>query len=88
MRQQIDRARTLYESALPGIALLSPDAQACASACAVGYSRILDAVEQNDYDNLTRRARVAWGTRARILFDAWRHRDSDRSAGDVGAAVA
>lgn len=88
MQEQIHRARSLYEDALPGIALLSPDAQACASACAVGYSRILDAVEQNDYDNLTRRARVAWRARARILFDAWRHRDGDRPASDVGAAVA
>jgi phytoene synthase len=41
MAQQIARARALYEAAMPGIPLLSPDAQRCAWSCAIGYSGIL-----------------------------------------------
>ena len=41
MTQQIARARALYDAAMPGIPLLSPDAQRCALACAIGYSGTL-----------------------------------------------
>ncbi len=68
---QIDRARALYAAAAPGIALLSPDAQRCASACAAGYASILDAIVRHDYDNLTRRASVGWMGRAGVLARAW-----------------
>ncbi|MFN8570644.1 MAG: phytoene/squalene synthase family protein [Gemmatimonadaceae bacterium] len=74
MRLQIRRARELYQESIPGIGLLCDDARGCASACADGYARILEAIEANGFDNLTRRARVAWPTRARVLFNAWRGR--------------
>ena len=88
MRHQISRARALYMDAMPGISLLAPDAQSCATACALGYARILDAIERNDFNNVTRRARVAWADRARVLFDAWRGRDVTSPDDDLGAAVA
>ena len=69
---QVARARALYAAAQPGIALLAPDAQRCATACATGYAAILDAIEARDYDTLSGRARVGnWG-RATILWEAWR----------------
>ena len=74
MRAQVSRARDLYHESVPGIHLLCEDARGCASACADGYARILDAIEANGFDNVTRRARVAWPTRARVLFNAWRGR--------------
>ncbi|MBV6520605.1 MAG: All-trans-phytoene synthase [Gemmatimonadaceae bacterium] len=88
MELQIERARALYRAAAPGIALLAPDAQACALACATGYSAILDVVERNGYDNITQRAQVAWGSRARILFAAWRGKDGDVRPHNANSAVA
>jgi phytoene synthase len=70
-RGQIDRARALYLAAAPGIALLSPDAQRCANACAAGYASILDAIARHEYDNITRRASVGWMRRAGVLARAW-----------------
>jgi phytoene synthase len=67
MRQQLARAREYYRRAAPGIALLQPDSQRCATACAVGYSRILDVIERNGYDSHSRRATLRWSERARVL---------------------
>ena len=71
MRWQIHRARALYSTAAPGIALLSTDAQRCANACAAGYAGILDALTRQDFDNVTRRASVGWIGRAGVLARAW-----------------
>lgn len=87
MRYQIARARVLYRQAAHGIPLLAPDAQACATACAAGYARILDAIAENDFDNVTRRAHVAWTDRARVLYRAWRGR-APMPRGEVDEAVA
>lgn len=72
MRFQIDRARALYDQAMPGIALLAPDARRCAAACAIGYAGILRAIEMNDFDTFTIRARVGTLSRASVLWSAWR----------------
>jgi phytoene synthase len=72
MAYEVGRARTLYAAALPGIALLAPDAQRCAAACATGYAAILDAIEENGYDTLRRRARVSHRARVGILWEVWR----------------
>jgi phytoene synthase len=74
MAFQVKRARTLYSAALPGIAMLVPDAQRCASACAVGYAGILSAIEARNYDTISSRARVSPLARMGILWDAWRYR--------------
>ncbi len=79
---EIARARSLYRVATPGIALLSRDAQSCANACAVGYKEILSAIEEQNYDTITSRARVGRLTRVGILWDAWRFRAPTISAVD------
>ncbi|MEO7360699.1 MAG: phytoene/squalene synthase family protein, partial [Gemmatimonadaceae bacterium] len=71
---EIGRARSLYRVAKPGIALLARDAQSCATACATGYAQILSAIEEQNYDTISTRARVGRMARVGILWDAWRHR--------------
>ncbi len=72
MRHQVARARALYRAASPGIALLAPDAQRCARACADGYAAILGAIERNRYDSFSVRARVGNWARAGLLWNVWR----------------
>ena len=74
MAQQIARARSLYDAAMPGIALLAPDAQRCALACSVGYSGILGALERIGCDSLTQRARLRTYERAGVLMKVWNTR--------------
>lgn len=76
MEFEVQRARALYDASLPGIALLSPDSQRCAMACATGYAEILSAIEALNYDTITTRARVGNVDRMRLLWNAWRFRPS------------
>jgi phytoene synthase len=71
MIHEIERARALYDEAMPGIALLAPDTRRCAMACATGYAAILGAIEINDYDNFRSRARLGRRARAAVLWTAW-----------------
>lgn len=71
MAFEIARARSLYIDAHSGIASLERDAQRCATACAVGYARILDAIEHIGCDTLTQRARVQLAGKAVVLWHAW-----------------
>jgi len=72
MAFEIGRARALYEAARPGLALLAPDAQRCATACATGYAGILDAIERIGYDTIATRARLGRRARLAVLWHAWR----------------
>lgn len=72
MQHEVARARALYRAASPGIALLEPDAQRCARACADGYAAILGAIERNGYDSFSARARVGNWARAGLLWNVWR----------------
>jgi phytoene synthase len=72
MTFQIARARSLYAAAAPGIALLAPDSQRCASACAIGYSEILGAIEAIGYDTFATRARLGARARAAVAWNVWR----------------
>ncbi|MCC6241215.1 MAG: phytoene/squalene synthase family protein [Gemmatimonadaceae bacterium] len=74
MQYEVGRARALYAAAMPGIALLDPDAQRCAAACASGYAAILTAIEAQQYDTISTRARLGNLARAGILWNAWRYR--------------
>ena len=74
MAFEIARARATFDAALPGVRLLAADAQRCAWACAAGYAAILDAIEANGFDTLTRRAVVGASVRARVLWRAWLRR--------------
>lgn len=72
MTFEIGRARYLYDQALPGISMLSPDSQRCAAACAIGYAAVLDALEQLRYDSLSARASIGTLARFGVLWEAWR----------------
>ena len=72
MRFEIERARGLYDRAMPGIGLLSVDSRRCAAACAIGYAGILGAIESIGYDTFRTRARLGAVARAGILWSAWR----------------
>ena len=72
MTSQIARARSLYAAAMPGIALLAPDSQRCATACAIGYSEILGAIEAIGYDTFAARARLSARARAVVAWNVWR----------------
>lgn len=74
MAFEIARARALYDDAFPGIALLHADAQPCALACATGYAGILSALERQDFDSLSRRARVPRSTLLGLMARAWLRR--------------
>jgi phytoene synthase len=72
MAFQIARARSLYDAAAPGIALLAPDSQRCATACSIGYSEILAAIEAIGYDTFATRARLSARARAAVAWNVWR----------------
>jgi 15-cis-phytoene synthase len=72
MRHQIARARALYHEGSQGIALLEPDAQRCATACATGYAEILRAIERRGLDTIGGRAIVGPMARVGVLWRAWR----------------
>lgn len=74
MAYEVSRARALYAAAMPGIALLDHDAQRCAAACANGYAGILTAIEAQNYDTISTRARIGRLARVGILWNAWRYR--------------
>jgi phytoene synthase len=73
MSFEIERARTLYEAAWPGIALLSPDSRFAVQAAATLYRRILDCIEAAGYDVFTRRAHVSTADKVRALPSIWFH---------------
>jgi phytoene synthase len=84
MQYEVSRARALYTAALPGIALLAPDAQRCAAACATGYAGILSAIEAQNYDTISARARLGRLARVGILWNAWRYRAEDPDLSTLG----
>jgi 15-cis-phytoene synthase len=87
MTFQVARARSLYGAAMPGIALLAPDSQRCAAACATGYAGILTAIEAQGYDTISSRARLGPMARAGILWDAWRYRAPEFTGVREGAVL-
>ena len=87
MAFEVGRARSLYEAARPGIALLSEDAQGCAWACCEGYAAILGAIEQNGYDSISSRARIDIWSRAAIFWSAWRGGPRGRTGAGEGPRI-
>ncbi len=66
LRAEIDRARTFYRRAEPGIELLAPTARDCVRTAHTLYGAILDEIERNGYEVLARRARVSATRRIRV----------------------
>ena len=63
---EIDRARHVFDRAEPGIRLLDPTSRDCMRTAFTFYGGILDAVERNGYQVLTRRATVGLARRAAV----------------------
>lgn len=80
VRFEIARARELYREGARGIALLAPDARRCTWICAVGYGAILEAIERNNFDTFSVRARVSRWEQARIVLGTWASPDAVVSA--------
>ena len=81
---EIERARSLYASAAPGLELVHPTSQDCLRTAWTLYSSILDEIERVDYDVFSRRVHV--GNRRRVsvgfsgLRGAWAARSGGRPA--------
>jgi phytoene synthase len=72
---QIDRVQTLYDEAVPGIALLNADGRFAIAAAAGLYRAVLDDIEAHDYDVFHRRAHVGlWGKASRVPRIWWNSR--------------
>jgi len=64
---EIDRVRALYRSADVGIAMLPPRSARCIGTARVLYERILDLIEEQDYDVFTSRVRVPTWQKATLV---------------------
>ena len=71
MKFQIQRARDYYAIAQKGINTLSPDGRFAVQASLDLYSRILDVIERNEYDNFNKRAYTTKLEKLSILPKSW-----------------
>lgn len=71
MRFQIDRAREYYRRADAGIAMLSADCRYTVRLSSRIYGQILDRIERNGYDVLSRRAFVPLARKLTTLPSVW-----------------
>lgn len=72
MRFQVQRTRSLYDEALPGIALLDQDGRFAITAAAELYRGFLDDIEANDYNVFGRRAHLTTWDKVSRLPAIWR----------------
>ena len=73
MRFEVARARSLYREGSKGLCWLADDgSRLTASAMAVIYSGILDAIERQHYDVFRNRAHLSTGQKLRRLPASWR----------------
>ncbi|SDJ14194.1 phytoene synthase [Lentzea albidocapillata subsp. violacea] len=70
LRDQVRRARLVYERAWPGIGMLAPRSRPCVLTAYRLYGRILDLVEHADCDVLSRRVVVSNGRRLAVALPA------------------
>jgi phytoene synthase len=70
LRFEIDRARSLYQDAEPGIAMLHPSSRDCVSTAFELYKGILGAVERAGYQVLRGRVSVSFPRRLAVALPA------------------
>jgi len=76
MKYEISRARMYYERAKRGVEMLSPESRLAVQSSLDCYGGILQKIEENGYDNLTKRAYVSkWEKLALIPFSWYRTQD-------------
>ncbi len=86
LRFEIERTRSIYRHAEPGVAMLHPSSRECVRTAFVLYREILDAIERADYQVLARRVRVGTGRRLRVAVPAYlRARRTRRTAPSLPA---
>lgn len=71
MKFQIERARKYYERARRGVFMLAPESRLPVQSSLDAYGRILDKIEENQYDSLTKRAYVDKWEKLSILPSSW-----------------
>merc|ERR1712157_202288 len=76
MKYQIARTRNYYQKALTGVPMLSDVGRLPVQISLDCYSKILDKIEENDYDNLNQRAYLTkWEKLIEIPFSWYRTLD-------------
>lgn len=78
MKFQIERAREYYERARRGVFMLAPSSRLPVQLSLDAYGAILDKIEENDYDSLTKRAYVDKWEKLFIIPLSW-YRTTDFS---------
>jgi phytoene synthase len=71
MKFEIQRARDYYKKAEEGIPMLAPDARLAVQSASSMYSKILDKIEANGYDNFRKRAYTTKVDKLVALLEAW-----------------
>jgi len=71
MKAQIARTRMFYERAKRGVAMLSPESRFAVQSSLDCYGEILNKIEENGYDNLTKRAYVGKFEKLSMLPFSW-----------------
>jgi phytoene synthase len=71
MKFEIERARMYYQRARRGVFMLAPESRLPVQSSLDAYGRILDKIEENDYDSLTKRAYVDKWEKLSILPFSW-----------------
>lgn len=76
MKREIQRARDYYKKARTGVPMLSPYSRLPVQVSLDCYEKILDKIEENGYDSLTKRAYVSkWEKLATVPFSWYRTQD-------------
>lgn len=68
---QINKTMAYYEDAEPGIAHLDPAARWPVWSALIVYRKILDAIDANGYDNISKRAYVSKPKKMALLPFSW-----------------
>lgn len=71
MKFQIERTRSIYVEAWPGITLLHPDGQLSIAVAATFYKGILEKIEENDFDVFKSRACLGKWSKLKMLPKLW-----------------
>lgn len=71
MKFQIERARMYYERARRGVFMLAPGSRLPVQSSLDAYGKILDKIEENGYDSLTKRAYVGKWEKLSIIPFSW-----------------
>lgn len=78
MRFEVERARSFYRSADHLIPLVAPKSRACLATMMGIYERLLDRLEESDFDVFSRRVHLSLLEKVGILLRAWRRHGEER----------